>query len=301
MDSTMPVLLSSEFASTLTSLRFCIPTRRVARAITDHPLSAPRLEVLDLSTCLIKDMDVETILARYVRLNHLLVDQCDCGDGTWAQLAKQCATIGVKRAKDREKKLKQWIQTATPGVAQEEFRKVKKPKKGRSGLSTAPISIRQLTLPTVAPSAPPPPTNSTLREEKFRILPPFPSLQTFCTTTVDRTTQVAAIQAEWNLGWSQGIEQLSKHRARLAASSKNGVRIFKFTDDVEDIDYEDPTEWLGEGLAGLEDVIPQTDEWEDIDPEVLVAPILCLAGQDLHSTDHSVGCGHKIATTRFRT
>lgn len=57
---------------------------------------------------------MEQLLGSLPGLKHLIADNCSLlrGEGDWAAFGKNCALAGVKRAKEREKKLKVWLELA---------------------------------------------------------------------------------------------------------------------------------------------------------------------------------------------
>lgn len=98
----------SPYAQDIEHFRLRIPSRQIARFLYTQPGAFPRLTLLDLSTCNVAESDVEQLLGRLVGLKHLIADNCSLlrGEGDWAAFGKTCALAGVKRAREREKKLK---------------------------------------------------------------------------------------------------------------------------------------------------------------------------------------------------
>lgn len=146
----------------MTSLRFRIPARPVARALcsapppqnSSHISPLPELEFLDLSSSGILENEIDLLLVRLPLLKHIVLDGCnifrgDQSPSDWRALGKRCALIGVQRAREREKVLKEYLELrdasllmgdiSIAGGAINEGRKIKP---GRRGLATATISFR---------------------------------------------------------------------------------------------------------------------------------------------------------------
>lgn len=105
-------MISSPYAQDIKHFRLRIPSRQIARFLYTQPGALPSLSLLDLSTCNVAESDVEQLLGRLVGLKHLIADNCSLlrGEGDWAAFGKTCALAGVKRAREREKKLKAWLE-----------------------------------------------------------------------------------------------------------------------------------------------------------------------------------------------
>ncbi|KAK7063861.1 F-box domain-containing protein [Favolaschia claudopus] len=225
----------------------------IAGPLTASPLSLPNVELLDLSTCNVFGAELtDTILAR-LRVKHLILDNGALLRGEyhaedWAVLGRGCALAGVKRTKEREKKLRQARLETVPVPTQE-----RRPRKGRRGVSTATISLR----------ASPPrdsrvvgvintPAAAAMR--KIRLYPAAPILRSFATTLPPSVTpdKHAEIREQFEKGWLDGLRQLQDLRARLYQSYRLGTTIMKFGDPEESIGTD-------EGLDGLVEV----DDWEE--------------------------------------
>ncbi|KDQ63148.1 hypothetical protein JAAARDRAFT_29150 [Jaapia argillacea MUCL 33604] len=291
-------LVRSPYLRSASHFRLRVPSRQVARYLHALPGSLPRLEILDLSTCNVNESDVVSILGRFTMLRHLVLDNCgvirgELREGQWSDFGKSCATAAVKRAKDREKKLKTWLEITharTAGDVDANIRlqggqvPTKAPKRGRRGLATATISLRA-SPPRDAVPLPIPVVND-LRAggkiPKIRILPSYPSLLSF-TTTVRLEDRRDVARAEFEKGWTEGLAQVASIRTRLRQSAMNGVRVMKFLEDEQCM--------FEEGLEDLDDV--EEEDWE-VDIEKLKHPSLCLAGPD-RQAEHFDGCGHYAA------
>ncbi|KAH9486416.1 hypothetical protein JR316_0000480 [Psilocybe cubensis] len=152
----------------LTSLRFRIPARPVARALCNVPpspsssLPLPDLEFIDLSNTAILENEIDSLLVRLPCLKHILLDNCNIFRGEqhpndWRAFGKRCALIGVQRSKEREKVWKEYLELRDAsrlisevngtGGSSNEGRKIKP---GRRGLATATISLRGAEIVTSA-------------------------------------------------------------------------------------------------------------------------------------------------------
>lgn len=327
LDPNISALIHSPALSCLSSFSFQLPSRQITRSLTTRAFPAPNVEFLDVSTCNVLETDIDTILASFIRLKHILVDECavlrgEFRAGDWASLAKRCALSGDKRAREREKNLKIWLEKVrrddNAGEAEEEVVVVlprKGPRKGRRGVSTATISLRDkpvtrtnaaslINIPAPGPSVP-------IDIPKIRILPPPPSLRSFSTTTSSlvKLDKHPVIREEWERGWAAGIAQLVATRARMFRSLKNGVRIVRFTDDLDDEHLEDLS---GDGLSGLVEVDEGYEGWdlsveshgEESDARGYAlgqAPVLCLAGTRQQVLEHEPGCGHEASVGIWET
>jgi len=235
----------------------------------------------------------------------------DLREGEWNALGRRCALVGVRRAKEREKVLKAWLEssatvettnndTAPPMVR--ELNPGRKVKRGRKGLATATISFREPE--PVNPSSLSNPRLSQMQAgrskkgySKIRVLPPISRLVSLSIALSSTHTpdKYPIIRAEFEEGWAEGIAVLSITRSRLRTSAGNGVRVMKFTKTAVADDTESEEPECEEGLDGLEDVDPSDLEiseeeggWSSQDP-----PILCFAGParaGLHAND----CGHSV-------
>ncbi|KAJ7070631.1 hypothetical protein C8F01DRAFT_1226006 [Mycena amicta] len=287
LDSSLPSFTQSLVLSTLTSLRFRLPARPVAIPLTHSHKALPMLELLDLSTCNVFGAELtDTLLARLPRLKHVILDNGALLRGEyhaddWAVLGKGCALAGVKRARDRERKLKQArVAAAETATVPREPRSAKA---GRKGLSTAKISLRpspprQSSTPRSAPVISP------LLLAKVRIYPAAPSLCSFATTLASSvpSSKHAEIREHFARGWEEGLAQLVQTRARLYQSYRLGsATIMQFSDDM-------PAE-SEDGLEGLVEVT----KWDD-NVEQLAPPLLCFAGPDKEAA-HEQGCAHSVA------
>ena len=237
------------------------------------------------------EAEIETLLMRFTTLRHLIADRCGMKRidlleiGEWIAIGKSCALAGVKRAKDREKKLKLWLEakarTAFAVDVDVDSGTTSLPtarlRRGRRGLATSTISLRD----QEDRGESPPPCN--IQVDKIHIFPPSPSLVSLALSpsshlSRDRYPDVAA---DFQRGWNEGLARLTAIRNRLLRSSRNGIRVVRFSEEMPASDG---------GLDGLVDV-PQGAEAEFHENANIEMPILCLAGPG-RSDDHVAGCGH---------
>ncbi|KAJ7755044.1 hypothetical protein DFH07DRAFT_499637 [Mycena maculata] len=288
LDSHLSDLAQSPYLSSLTSLRLRIPSRPVAGPITTPPFPLPSVELLDLSTCNVFGAELtDTILARLTKLKHLILDNGALLRGEyhaedWAVLGKGCALSGVKRTKDREKKLRQARLETAPAAPAE-----RRSRRGRRGVSTATISLRKSpTQESRVVGVVDTPTTTAMR--KVRLYPASPSLCSFATTLPPSVPpdKHAEIREQFEKGWFEGLSQLVEVRSRLYQSYRLGSTIMKFA-DVDEMDGSE------EGLDGLVEV----NSWED-DVDIK-APVLCLVGP-ARSEAHEAGCAHSVAWTIWK-
>ncbi|KAG6380991.1 hypothetical protein JVT61DRAFT_5386 [Boletus reticuloceps] len=289
-------LACSPYLRSLTNLRLRIPSRQVASFIYSSPRSIPGLQILDLSTCNVRLTDVEALAARFQQLTHLIIDECNItrgdAEGEWSNVGKICALATVKAAKEREKKLKAWLEARAvrsspdPEVAtvpEEEVTPARRARPGRRGLAIATISLRdpptRMTMPVIR-------TNIVV--PKVRIVPSSPTLRSLsATTSALHKDKHDAIRAQFKRGWEEGLAQLTATRSRLSQSWRNGTRMMRIAGD----------QGVEEGFDGLEDVDGEGAFYgRDAIRNPWPVPVLCLAGAGPNSVQHVDRCGHAAAS-----
>lgn len=301
----LTTLVRSRFTRQLSAFRLRIPARQAARFVCALPGTLPALALLDLSTCNILASEVEPLVARFPHLRHLVLDGCsvirgELREADWAELGRSCALGGARRARERERKLKAWLEAnaaramppdaAQQGAGEPGTQLAERRRKGRRGIANATITFREpagsgssSTQPAVKVAVP-----------KIRILPVYPTLQSFATTTSMLVTDDIrpTIRSEFARGWSEGIKQVRAIRSRLRTSWNNGMRIMQ----IEDLDHTaDGTTIEEEGMDGLEDLSRTEAEWA-ADDKTYECPVFCLAGPG-RGRDHLPGCGHVVGWT----
>ncbi|KAK0466311.1 uncharacterized protein EV420DRAFT_1510980 [Desarmillaria tabescens] len=285
----------------ISALRFRLPSRALIRAVTNNlPRTFSHTRVLDLSTTSTYDADIDTIVSRFSKLEHLVLDGCSTLHSEWYDLGKRCALGGARRAKEREKVVKQWLE-ANWGEEQRALAAstAKKSGKGRKGLATATISLRSA---PPSPSQVPGPSrlSSTVDlPQKVRIIPSAPTLRSLSIALPNAPVNLHEdILSAFELGWKDGLAQLATTRRRMLhvwvrrnreteedKEDKIDTKVAKFDDDED--------EW--DGLNGLEDVELGDLEVEDRFVEECGVPVLCLLGPDSEDS-HQTGCGHRMST-----
>ncbi|TFK70428.1 hypothetical protein BDN72DRAFT_766477 [Pluteus cervinus] len=280
-------LSSCSLASNSRALRVRIPHRSVVRALSSRN-AFPRLEFLDLSTCSVLEGELEMILVRLWKVKHIVLDGCRVlrSEGDWNAFGKRLALIGVTRAKEREKQLKEYLERESMAALQlpEETTNIpiKKAKRGRRGLASATISLREPS--TTSPARP----NGIRRPQipKIRILPQCPTTLSLAMSTFIPSRQ-AEVLKEFEQGWFEGLVQMTANRSRLRQSFRNGVvRVVQFSREGVS-----PFE---EGMVGLEDVESE-DVFDKLEDETSRVPLLCLASSSGAGGEHAAECPHHAA------
>ncbi|KAI0094262.1 hypothetical protein BDY19DRAFT_999517 [Irpex rosettiformis] len=152
------ILSTSSFASSLTSLRFRIPFRHIVPHLHKYQQSLPEVQFLDIATCSITESELEGLLVDSKGIHTLILDGCPIvsqrGDALdvaeaqaleqWTSLGKTLALVGVKRAHEREKKIKKWIEKQESAVVSGKSNEgeSRKAKRGRKGIANATFMIR---------------------------------------------------------------------------------------------------------------------------------------------------------------
>lgn len=312
LDPCLSVLLHSpSMAPSLRALRLRIPSRQIIRSMCGATVTPsgtapyypsdlnppPDLDFLDLSTCNVLENEVDMILVRFPSLKHLVLDGCyflrgEIREGDWNALGKRCALAGVRRAKQREKSLKAWIEAREQSTSQEIdlVNVARRVKRGRRGLATATISLRD--------SGPPSPSGSQSvsatsvnntpikKAVKIRILPSEPTLKTLSVTISPSVNpdKYPMIRAEFDAGWAEGVALLAVTKARLRSSANHGFRVMRTFSAID-------SELEGQD-SGLEDIDADDDAAFGA-PENSPPPVLCFAGPS-RSMNHEENCGHSV-------
>ncbi len=317
LDPCLSVLLHSpSMAPSLKALRLRIPSRQMIRSMcgaTPSGTTAPHypsdlnpppdLEFLDLSTCNVLENEVDMILVHFSSLRHLILDGCyflrgEIREGDWNALGKRCALAGVRRAKQREKSLKAWIEAReqTTAYINQDINLVnvaRRVKRGRRGLATATISLRDSAPPapssSLSVSATPVNNTPIKKAAKIRILPSEPTLKTLSVTISPSVNpdKYPMIRAEFDAGWAEGVALLAVTKARLRSSAKHGFRVMR-TCSAIDNELEGQDSWLED----IEDIDADDDAAFGA-PENAPLPILCFAGAS-RSMNHEENCGHSV-------
>ena len=285
--------------------RLRIPSRQIAGFLSTPLANLHNVILLDLSTTNVTSDGLAGILVRFSRLEHLILD--DCGlvaravetAGEFAALGMLCASSMLKKARQKEMEIKEFVQAKRLAVAELHadpaeslLGETGKRPKGRKGVATATFSLREKPAPKASVSVP---TNSGGRDlppalaslTKVRILPSLPCLKSLSTTTFSIPTPT--VSSEWRhdfaRGWGDGLSMVTATRTRLFTSRANGIiRLFKF-DSFANPEVEAP-------LQGLSELHPDNPDFGaelvNTDP-----PALCFAGSKAQAQgDHTESCGH---------
>ncbi|RPD64999.1 hypothetical protein L227DRAFT_519663 [Lentinus tigrinus ALCF2SS1-6] len=320
-------LAVSPICYNLRHFRLRVPSRPITRHLHARPNALPSVELLDLSTSNVSARDLEGLLGHLPSVQTLILDSCPivtqrtdiqvaAGEPflQWMELGQALALAGVKRAIEREKSLRTWMDNYYARRQQEEAQgggSSKKPRRGRRGLATAAFSLR----------APSPERKDdrevTILEERIprngqrvRVLPSPPTLCSVATSYPGGVTPEIheAVKAEFERGWAAGIARLSSIRLRLKTSYQNGIaRVVRFA-DIGTSEWEEERVHGQQGLAGLVDVNDVTafaldvvgdDEAEGSAKSGHQCPLLCLAGPARDAV-HVDGCGHRQGWDVFK-
>ncbi|EJC98594.1 uncharacterized protein FOMMEDRAFT_128866 [Fomitiporia mediterranea MF3/22] len=310
----LPLSISTA-AQGITILRIRIPARDVGPHLAVSPNAFPSLRTLDLSTGNIKGQQLTRLLARFDRVEHVKLDGCAMLAGRepseWGALGMDCALIGEKRARDRERALKAWREMHTQLTLDQAQQPQRRIRAGRKGLATATISIRSASDPvlpasnpyggTESDAVPPPPIDPAVLQHKVRIAPLPPSLLTITATapppipgidaSMDLSEHFGTFREEFAEGWKAGINRLRASWSRLRTSAKNNVHIYALGPGAAP---------ETQGLGGLEELDEQ--RWKDLEEGQYPVPDLCLAGESYDGTYcclHSDKCGHRLTESAW--
>jgi hypothetical protein len=240
----------------------------------------PALSLLDVSTSSLAGAELDALLARLPALAVLLADGAGLvrgalGGENWAELGRAAAAAGVRRAKDRERVLRAWLERHAAQLAPPPDTP------GGSHLQDAPAQSTKLSA-AVEATIP-----------KIRVLPSFPTLRALATTLslADELVEDIDFAAHFADGWRDGIKLVKTVRARLRTSAANGVRVVRF-EELSECAADAPL--LSEdGIDGLRDILPRDAAW-DADECAYAPPVLCLVGPSRQAT-HPEGCAHRRA------
>lgn len=229
----------------------------------------------------------------------------------WSAIGKTCALTGSKRAREREKTLKAWLEAqrsndllASVSDQAPALPQAPRARPGRKGLATAQISLRD---PAPTPAASTSRGHPRIRVfQKIYIIPPTPTLRSLSispspvpgVSDAFDTETLACIVTAFTEGWVEGLRVLQEHRSRLVrtllrkSDQREEIMFLKFKNSQD-------TDGEKEGFQGLEDV-GQSDENAFIETNregALISmdtPVLCLSG--FGQAGHVDGCGHSVAS-----
>lgn len=342
LDLHLSLLVHSPIASaSLKSLRIRIPARPVVQPLTvayqnpNTPSAGaataalpPSIQILDLSTCYVTESDIDALLVRFTHLEHLILDECTpllrAGSAMgqeldwWAALGRRCALTGVRKAREREKALKTWLEALSRNhFAEDEqlngLAEPRRPRRGRRGLATATISLRPSTSPPRSlPSTSSRPAGAINQQRssippKIHIVPPLPTLHSISLYPTSNITAGpgtrARVLAEFENGWNDGLRVIWEKRGRMGTTFLRGTtvgvkpRFLKFKKDLSVSSGE-----VEEGFEDLEDVKSEDESIFFLSGDgngtvtgLINAPVLCLAGPKESVDGHASGCSHSVA------
>ncbi|GJJ13506.1 hypothetical protein Clacol_007760 [Clathrus columnatus] len=234
----------------VTYLRLNIPSRQpVHHLIVSNSPSMfdtrgfPNLASLDLSSCAVHVSDLPLLINRFGKqLRHLILDDTNVCNGSivgeWEALGKAIALADVAPTRQREKLLKSWIDARSPSITAHDHgssavpdNQITRSKRGRKGLATPTISLRQSSDDT---------SNSVIIRSqpisfegiqhltgKIRLVPMASHIQSICINQLSSGMEESA-RSEFAKGWLDGLRQLHATWARLQQSQSNGTRLFRF-------------------------------------------------------------------------
>ena len=280
-----------------------------------------------MSTSSVVARDLEGLLGRMPHIQTLVLDGCpivsqrtdvqlDAGEPfqQWMELGRTLALVGKRRATERERKLKTWVEDYYVTVNEEpdpalQKGKSGKAKRGRKGLATATISLRAREPERTegASDVTIPRARIPLRDERVRILPAPPALRSVAAGLPGGGTPEAreAARAEFERGWAEGVAQIVRSRLLSLTSFRNGIaRVVRFADRGEP-EWEEEGQHGEQGLAGLVDVRQEAAFELDLvggreeGGGARECPLLCLAGPG-RDEEHVEGCGHRLGWSIFK-
>ncbi|KAF8600873.1 hypothetical protein BDV93DRAFT_525131 [Ceratobasidium sp. AG-I] len=296
-------LATSPIGQYVKSLRISVPAKPVAGYLSARPNSFPRLKFLDISTTNLPppsaERAIEGVLGQLIRLEHIIIDR-NAGhlprdSPGWAGLGRACALAGVGRAKQREKDIQAWVdakmreeaiaQAANAedaaaaellGPAQAPAPAVTlRPRRGRRGLATATISLRDREHTPIrsVPSAPNPASSSSdgPPPRRIRVVPSPPTLRTFSTAYAGPSNPTTHQRTDWGKafvqGYLDGCRTLNAIWKRMQDTAT--VRVMRFTDtDVDPYPDDDDAPAALRGVADIS-IVGHWIGWEP------VVPIIC--------------------------
>lgn len=300
----LTALVCSDYLQSLTNFRLRIPGRDYIHFICAYPNHLPILELLDISTSgMMLAFEMEPILARFTKLRHLILDGCslirlNMLEIDWRALGNICSLAGVKRANERRKNFEAWFAANAPrsaalnqgqllasDVGSTVRDDIRHPRRGRRGLATATISLKEPSAKDISLSGLKSSLPANISIPQFRVLPPLPSLTSLSIMLPPQTPddKRAKVRADFEKGWIEGLAQLAVNRLRLYRSWQNGIRVVRFSEEPSISE---------KGLEGLVDVGVDGADFL-VSEDDMRTPVLCLVGPG-RNADHVDGCGHEV-------
>ncbi|QRV80277.1 hypothetical protein RhiJN_08292 [Ceratobasidium sp. AG-Ba] len=290
-------LATSPIGQYITALRISVPAKPVAPFLsTSNQQSFPRLQFLDISTTSLPPPSAEQaigrLLSQLISLCHVVIDR-NAGPMPrdtpgWTSFGRACALAGVARAKEKEKEIQEWFearrrreavaQAANPEEAAAAERAVRpsvpvsapaRPRKGRKGLATATISLRDPQPQRASGSGststrltPAQQEEDTSDVRKIRIVPSPPTLRTFSTAFAGPSNPTPQQRTDWTNAFTRGF--IDGYSAT--------VRIMRFIDTEHELDIEAEEDEVLKGVADVAVV----GHWIGWEPTI---PIVCFGSE----------------------
>ena len=270
----------SSFLSTMSNLRFRIPSRAIARQLATRERVFPSVEHLDLSTTRMSELELEELVAGLARLKSLILDGCpliaqreetlEAEDfRQWTSLGSLLAAATIRRSKEKEA---QYMVRARKRLGPE--------------LITAKLATATLTDTTTLPEPLP---------ERILVMPPIPTLRSFAVTapmvSPDRSdfeVNAAKVREEFERGWGLGIHKIAASRQRIHNSwARRNIAVYEMMPLGQP-----PTSTNREADIMHElKKINHADTFEFTPPP---CPTLCLVGPGRNQS-HTTQCPHRIS------
>ncbi|KAG8696468.1 hypothetical protein FRC11_000713, partial [Ceratobasidium sp. 423] len=290
-------LAVSPIGQHIQALRICVPAKPVIDYIGSTSNSFPQLIFLDISTTTLPsprpERTIGTLLSRLVRLRHVIIDRSagpmPRDSSGWETLGRVCALAGVERAKEKEHQIQEWVdrkrqeEAAAQGNAVEGVptpaplapTPAPRARRGRRGLATATVSLRD---PRLTPNASTSSSSSSTRDptaRRIRVVPSPPTLETFSTAYAGPSNPSTQQRSDWGRafikGFLGGCATLKKIWERMQDSAT--VRVMRFTDtDTEPFPDDDDAPAVFRGVAD----IAIAGHWIGWEPS---APIICFGSE----------------------
>ncbi|CEL54256.1 hypothetical protein RSOLAG1IB_06904 [Rhizoctonia solani AG-1 IB] len=292
----------------LQALRISVPAKPVITYIGSTANSFPQLTFLDISTTALPPPNAERaigiLLSRLARLQHVVIDR-NAGpmprdSSGWASLGRACALAGVERAKEREHEIQLWVDRKAQEEAAALDNQAEEPpapvplasapvsrgRRGRRGLATATVSLRDPRPASIAPT-----TSSSSAHDptirRIRVVPSPPTLQTFSTAYAGPSNPSAQQRSDWSRafvkGFLDGCNTLNKIWQRMRDSAT--VRVMRFTDtDLEPFNDDNDTPTVFRGVADIA-IVGHWIGWEPSAPIICFGSERAVIGLNKHADD----------------
>ncbi|KIO24614.1 hypothetical protein M407DRAFT_212400, partial [Tulasnella calospora MUT 4182] len=303
-------LAKSPIALHVKHLRFRVPLRTIWNKICE-PNAFPSVEILDLSTSPVHpEQAAIALLNGFPRLRHLIVDGSGFGgsgseQSEWRTLGRAMAMAGVRKAREKERELKNLDATKIHRLLETARRRDTSAESSNEVPGES--SLEDPSMKAQTPQTDP--TSSTLKLAKFRILPAYPRLLSISSAlTLNEGHEggppdLALYAKDFHSGWLDGIARLREHRERAMAFGRSAsVRVLRFDTDSSHRHCE---------AYGAEELVDVEDHGvSDLSIDRSHAPPLLCFGCErdpsqqglshaLVTVPHELGCGHAVGRERW--